>query len=106
MAGFLHCLDCADLVLGYASVLQQEREHGVQAAAKASEALILRREDLFAVCKKLGAYNRLSELKAEKDGDGSLNFRIDPYTRYRHPGDSGRYPDSSSGRSGRLESTT
>ena len=89
--GFLHVLDCADLVQGYAALLGSHgRKVKAGAAAVAARdadaaALIQRREDLFTLVKRVSGTNRLTELKATRDAkQKALQYSIDPATRYLH----------------------
>ena len=77
--GFLHVLDTADAVKSFAT---RPDEAGLAA-------IVERREALFTVTKRLGAHNRLTELKPEKGPSNAqdatstgLAYRIDPRTRY------------------------
>ena len=94
--GFLHCFDCADLVQGYCSLLQQ---HGRQVQPKgasagdaqireradAAAAVLQRREELFGLVKRVSGTNRLTELKPTRDAKAkAASYSVDPASRYVH----------------------
>ena len=86
--GFLHVLDCADLVQGYAAHLHQfgrQRTGGGEARAEAARLLLQRREELFALVKRVSGTNRLTELKPLNDAKNKAStYGIDPASRYVH----------------------
>eukprot|EP00966_Prymnesium_polylepis_P159283 3681056-Prymnesium_polylepis.1 len=75
--GFLHCLDCADMVKGYASLLAT----GAQ-LERGGEQMLQRREALFGCTKRVSGYNRQTELKPHLDQTRTYTYSIDPRTRY------------------------
>lgn len=92
--GFLHVLDCADLVQGYAAHMQV---HGPRALSSGSgrggptpleaslEAMLQRREGLFAHTKRVSGHNRLTELRPFEASEGATRrfcYTIDPHSRY------------------------
>ncbi len=82
--GFLHALDCADLAKGLAAVRAAGGHYRQRDGAGDSEVLaklIARREGLFNCTKRIGGYNRKTELKAHGEG-GALKYQIEPSTRY------------------------
>ena len=88
--GFLHVFDCADLVQGYASLLQthgrrtKDGEASERRAAEASE-LLQRREELFGLVKRVSGTNRLTELKPTLDHKQKpVSYAVDPASRYVH----------------------
>ena len=98
--GFLHVLDCADLIQGYAAHLHQHgrRRRPADAASssskaraalelrdKAAAALLGRREELFGLVKRVSGTNRLTELKPTRDArQKAVVYSIDPASRYVH----------------------
>jgi hypothetical protein len=87
--GFLHVMDCADLVQGYAAMLHEHgRLIGGDNATEREEAatsLISRREELFTLVKRVSGTNRLTELKPTLDQRSKpIAYAIDPATRYVH----------------------
>ena len=91
--GFLHALDCADLVGGFAAVRAREAAAlaapgGGGAGEAAAEArrgaarLLERREQIFGCVKRVSGSNRLTELKRPADKRQHLTYRIDPASRY------------------------
>ena len=79
--GFLGILDCADLVQGAASLLLRPLGQP-HAAVGEFEALLRRREELFALAKRLSGTNRQTELKPHLDAGRRYCYAIDPRTRY------------------------
>ena len=101
--GFLHVLDCAELVKGYAKVMAKDGSH---ASRPALTQLCERREGLFNVTKKISGHNRdgphfkplsvalarshptpvaaagLTELKPHTDKQNRLAYHHDPRSRY------------------------
>ena len=77
--GFLHVLDCADLVQGYAAL----RRRGAATDDEYAQ-LLERREALFAYTKRVSGANRLTELKphCEPASKAKLAYTVDPHTRY------------------------
>jgi hypothetical protein len=71
--GFLHVLDCADLVQGYAALLgthgRVAKRGAAERAARSADAaaLLQRREELFGLVKRVSGTNRLKELKPTRD---------------------------------------
>ena len=90
--GFLHVLDCADLVQGYAAHLERHGRKRAscgkddRAARDADAATLLqRREELFGLVKRVSGTNRLTELKPTRDcRQKPIQYHIDPATRYLH----------------------
>ena len=84
--GFLHVLDCADLVLGYAALLQTHgRKSESSAREEDAQALLQRREDLFAMVKRVSGTNRLTELKPSRcSKNKAIQYAIAPESRYLH----------------------
>ena len=83
--GFLHVLDCADLVQGYASCLRQKaagRAARPGASDRDVELLLARREALFGYTKRVSGHNRLTELKPHSDTKSKFTYVIDPHSRY------------------------
>lgn len=94
--GFLQVLDCADLVQGYAALLAVARGGGGRRAGGGGrgsggrgvgmeelEALLERREGLFAYTKRVSGHNRLTELKPCVDpASRRFCYAIDPSSRY------------------------
>ena len=87
--GFLHVLDCADMVQGYAALIRRYgrcAEHGgADAASRAAAAasMLQRREELFALTKRVSGTNRLTELKPTRDScQKAMTYTIDPASRY------------------------
>ena len=79
--GFLGVYDCADLVQRAAPLLLPPL--GQPSAAEADfAALLKRREDLYALTKRLSATNRKQELRPHLDSGRRLCYAIDPATRY------------------------
>ena len=76
--GFLHVLDCADMVRSYAALA------GSGAGCDAANAMIARREMLFKCTKQVSGHNRLTELKPQRTDAKSFTYTIDPATRYRN----------------------
>ena len=76
--GFLHALDCADLVAGYAALGSRRTAAG--AGDTACERLLERREALYAYTKRVSGVNRVRELRGGTDGP--FGYGIDPTTRY------------------------
>ena len=86
--GFLHVLDCADLVQGYAALVHahgRRRDHGGAARADALSSLLQRREELFGMVKRVSGTNRLTELKPTRDGkQKAVLYGVNPASRYVH----------------------
>ena len=62
--GFLHVLDCADLVQRATPLLL--KPFGAAAAREADfDPLVKRREDIFGLTKRISGSNRLTELKPQ-----------------------------------------
>jgi len=80
--GFLHVMDCADMVQGYAVL----RRYGGRVPDAHFASLLERREALFAYTKRVSGANRLTELKAHMDPADKRRFAyaLDPHTRYTH----------------------
>ena len=76
--GFLHVLDAAELVKGYARAVARD---GSRASEPALRQLCERREGLFNVTKKISGYNRLTELKPHLDKQNRLAYSHDPRSR-------------------------
>ena len=85
--GFLHVLDCADLVTSYAAARHeaQRADGSVDGAALGAAAgrLVAQREALFAYTKRVSGSNRRSELRPEKV-NAEYAYRIDPGSRYKN----------------------
>ena len=77
--GFLHALDCADLVAGY-KALRAAHAAAAEVPSAACERLLERREALYAYTKRVSGANRLRELKGGTDGP--FAYGMDPATRY------------------------
>ena len=93
--GFLHVLDCADLVQGYASLVHTHGRHVLPGGEKGSDAaiaredaanaLLQRREELFGLVKRVSGTNRLKELKPTRDArQKPVLYGVDPASRYVH----------------------
>ena len=92
--GFLHALDCADLVGGFAAVRAREAAAALAArggggadgaaaeARRGAAQLLERREQIFGCVKRVSGSNRLTELKKPADKQQHLTYRIDPASRY------------------------
>jgi hypothetical protein len=74
--GFLHALDCADLVAGLVA-LRETHGHG---DALDCDELLQRREALYAYTKRVSGVNRATELKGGTSGP--FSYAVDPATRY------------------------
>ena len=85
--GFLHVLDCADLVTSYAAARHEaQRADGSgdgAALGAAAGRLVAQREALFAYTKRVSGSNRRSELRPEKV-NAEYAYRIDPGSRYKN----------------------
>ena len=81
--GFLGALDFADLVQGYATLARSGLEASAAPQAQQLEALLERREMLFAYTKRVSGTNRLTELKPPIDSSTrKYSYAIEPSSRY------------------------
>ena len=75
------------MVQGYAALLHRYGRdgHGRAGGEAAAATMLQRREDLFALTKRVSGTNRLTELKPTRDSkQKAVLYTVDPFSRYVH----------------------